>query len=130
MWKIISVVFISLFVLVVLFGIINTRFRMSLTEPQNEPTPNQIDLAKSIVAQDLQSRGDNISNYDVVVMNRMVGFINSPHPGERVMGSPMPVPIDPVDIQVSLHGNTTSYLYIINPDSQKVVMRSFTEWLS
>jgi hypothetical protein len=58
-WKIVSIVFIALFILILAWGLMSTRPRPAFTEP----TQAQIDAATTIVAQDLQARGDNISNY-------------------------------------------------------------------
>jgi hypothetical protein len=133
-WKIVSAVFIALFIIVMIAGILNSRFRPPFMERLNEPTQEQIEMARSIVTHDLQARGDNISDYEVLVMNRMVGFISRPHPdGRLVMEQPESIIEgiqDPANIQVLLRGNSTGYLYIINADSQKIVMRSFTEWLN
>jgi hypothetical protein len=128
-WKMVSVVFIVLFIIILAWGLTNIRPRPSFTEP----TQGQIDMAESIVAQDLQARGDNISNYEVSVTNRIIGFIGEPHtwierPSIREIDTQGEAGFD--NLQVSLRGNSTAYLYIVNTDSEKIVMRSFTEWLS
>lgn len=128
-WKIISVVFIVLFILILLWGLINVRPRYQFIEP----TQDQIDMAKTVVANDLQVRGDSIDNYDVDVTNRVVGFIGRPRQGN---GRPDIKPMEFPDrmsslgsnIQVSLRGNSTGYVYIVDLDSEKILMRSFTEW--
>ena len=129
-WKIVSAVFIVLFVLILVLGFMSPRPRMAF----NEPTQEQIGMAESMVAQDLQARGDNISNYEVSVTDRIVGLI-----GNSRIGNAMPairqfnLPGEAENfrnLQVSLRGNTTAYLYIVDIDSEKVVMRSFTEWFS
>jgi Na+-transporting methylmalonyl-CoA/oxaloacetate decarboxylase gamma subunit len=129
-WKMVSAVFIVLFVLILAVGFIHPRIRPAFTEPTQE----QASMAESIVAQDLQARGDSISNYEVSVTNRIVGFIGEPYPGnERLAMRQFSLPGEPEsfrNIQVSLRGNTTAYLYIVDIGSEKVVMRSFTEWFS
>ncbi|MCX6814458.1 MAG: hypothetical protein NTY20_02310 [Candidatus Aenigmarchaeota archaeon] len=129
-WKMVSVVFIALFILILAWGLMNTRPRPTFTEPTQE----QIDMAKAIVAQDLQTRGDNIDNYEVFVTNKIVGFIGKPHPMD---GMPDKTPMMCHDemcnlnnLQVSLQSNSTAYLYLVNIDSERVVMRSFTEWFN
>jgi hypothetical protein len=129
-WKIVSAVFIMLFVLILALGFINPRPRPAFTEPTQE----QISMAESIVAQDLQARGDNISNYEVSVTNRVIGFIGEPYPGNTMPAMrQFNLPGEAGNfrnLQVSLRGNTTAYLYIVDIDSEKVAMRSFTEWFS
>ena len=128
-WKILSLVFIALFILILAWGLMNSRPVQRFTEPTQE----QIDMAKSIVAQDMQSMGDNISNYEVSVTNRIMGFIGEPMLGGRSAMRQFNLPIGPENfrnLQVSLRGNATVYLYIVDIDSEKVVMRSFTEWFS
>jgi hypothetical protein len=126
MWKMVSLVFIALFILILAWGLMNTRPRPTFTEPTQE----QIDAAKTIVAQDLQARGDNISNYEVFVTNRIVGLFGMPHPSNEEPAINHIKPGDFRNIQVSLRGNTTAYLYIVNIDSGKILMRSFTEWFN
>lgn len=128
-WKIVSVVFIALFILILAWGLMNTRPRPTFTEPTQE----QIDMAKTIVAQDLQARGDSIDNYEVFVTNRVVGLFYR-HPSDE---GPATKQINPPgemenfrNLQVSLRGNSTAYLYLVNIDSEKILMRSFTEWLN
>jgi len=129
-WKMVSVVFITLFILILAWGLMNTRPRPTFTEPTQE----QIDMAKSIVAQDLQARGDSIDNYEAFVTNRVVGFIGQPHPGNE---GPDVRQINHLgemenfrNLQVSLRGNSTAYLYLVDADSGEILMRSFTEWFN
>lgn len=129
-WKIVSAVFIVLFVLILAVGFMHPRPRMAFTEPTQE----QVSMAESVVAQDLQARGDNISNYEVSVTNRVIGFIGEPYPGNAMPAiRQFNLPGESENfrnLQVSLRGNTTAYLYIVDIDSEKITMRSFTEWFS
>jgi len=131
-WKLVAIVFIALFAIVLAGGLLQMRLRSHPFMAQfPEPTQEQIELAKGIVAADLTLKGDSIDNYDVLVMNRMVGFlVRRPEDGKRFIGQPVPGPgmMGPANIQVSLRGNSTGYLYIVDMESQKIIMRSFTEW--
>lgn len=130
-WKIVSVVFISLFILILVWGMINLRFRTHFPEPTQE----QIDMAGAVVSEDLQAAGDSIDNYEVSVTNRMIGFIGRPGPGN---GMPGRVPGNHHDmsgasgknIQMSLRGNSTGHLYIVDLESESILMHSFTEWFN
>lgn len=126
-WKITSVVFIALFVIILLWSMLSLRPRYDFSEPTQE----QIDMAESIVAQDLQSMGDSIDNYEVSVTDRMIGFMGRHEmmdgmPGMRHGGFPDEMSMR--NLQISLRNNSTGYLYIVNMDSERVMMRSFTEW--
>jgi hypothetical protein len=127
-WKMVSVVFIALFILILAWGLMNTRPRPTFTEPTQE----QIDMAKAIVAQDLRARDDSIDNYEVFVTNRIVGIFDRLRPSNEGPAIKQIKPPGEMEnfrnIQVSLQGsNSTSYLYIVNIDSGKILMRSFTE---
>lgn len=128
-WKLVSIVFIILFISIIAWGIIDVNSR-----PLFDPTTdNQVDMAKAIVAQDLISKGDNIGNYDVSVTKRIVGFINGHNMPD---GMPCMRHMEPSDggcnfrssIQVSLRGSNSGHLYIIESESGKILMHSFTEY--
>lgn len=127
-WKIVSIVFIALFIVVLIWGQMNLRSRHHFAEPTQE----QIDSAKSIVSRDLQAMGDSMDNYQVSVTNRIMGFIGGPRPDEMPpMGQIMPLETESSgNLQISLRSNTTNYLYLVDIDSGKILMRSFTEWLN
>jgi len=124
-WKIVSVVFISLFILILLWGLMNLRSR-----PQfSEPTQEQIDMAGAIVAGDLRASGDSIDNYEVSVTKRMVGFIGRSRPGNGMPGMKHMASTNGMrNLQVSLRGNSTGHLYIVDLESESIVMHSSTEW--
>jgi hypothetical protein len=128
-WKLVSVVFIAMFILILVWGLISLRSRPQFLEPTSE----QVDMARNVVAQDLQTMGDSIDDYEVIVTDRMVGFIGMPGPrngmpGIKHMGPPNGMRMR--NLQVSLRGNSTGYLYIIDLDSEGIAMRSFTEWFN
>ena len=129
-WKIVSLVFIALFIVILVWGLNNMRPRPTFTEPTQE----QIDMAKAIAAQDLQAKGDSIDNYEVFVTNRIVGFIGEPQlDKERHAIGQINMPGEVGNfrnLQVSLRGNSTAYLYLVDIGSGKIVMRSFTEWFN
>jgi hypothetical protein len=130
-WKIVSVVFISLFILILLWGITNLRSRPQFPEPTQEQT----DMAVAVVTDDLQASGDSIDNYEVSVANRMIGFIGRPGPrngmpGLKPGGHPDMARVSGENIQVALRGNSTGHLYIVDLESGSIVMHSFTEWFN
>jgi hypothetical protein len=128
-WKIVSVVFIALFIVILLWAIIGIR----QTPHFDEPTLEQADVARSVVAQDLLASGDSIDNYDVSVTNRMLGFVGRHHPrnGVSIMEPESFLDMQNClgrNLQVSLRGNSTGYVYTVDVDEQKILMKSFTEW--
>jgi hypothetical protein len=130
-WKIVSVVFIALFILILAWGVFGLRQKPNFTAP----TEDQIDLAKTVVAEDLHTMGDSIDNYEVFVTNRIVGFIGKSHQrngmhGMKPLGCPNMMGCSGRNIQVALKGNSSGYLYIVDMDSGKISMKSFTEWFN
>lgn len=127
-WKIIAAVFIILFCAALIGGL----FRITHTRsPFMAPTQEQIDSAKTIVAQELAKEGDDINNYEVIVSNRIgkfngikIGF----HPGPPGRQVPAETRSEKV-IHISLHGNSTTHFYLVDIDSERVIMHSFTEWM-
>jgi len=129
LWKIVSVIFIALFIAILLWAFTGMRPEHRF----DEPTLVQAETAKALVAQDLLAGGDSIDNYDVLVTNRMLGFIGRSHPRN---GMP-PMRHEPClergtcparNLQVSLRGNSTGYVYTVDIDEQRIMMKSFTEW--
>jgi hypothetical protein len=126
-WKIVAAVFIILFCAALIGGL----FRISQPRPPfMAPTQEQIDSAKAVVAQDLEKRGDDINNYEVIVSDRIGEFKNigigvSPKPSGRQGQVGMH---EGKIIHVSLYSNSTNHFYLIDMDSEKVVMHSLTEW--
>ncbi|MEM5812677.1 MAG: hypothetical protein QW286_03085 [Candidatus Aenigmatarchaeota archaeon] len=128
-WKLVSAVFILLFVFVLVLWFFSPRPRPAFIELTQE----QKDIAKAIVTQDMQARGENISTYEIFVTNRAVGFIGKPRPDNFYGPRPSRCPegiCRMESVQVLLHTNSTSYLYIVDINKGKILMRSFTEWLN
>ena len=128
-WKTVSVIFILLFVSIIAWGLLSLGSRPVFAELTEE----QITLARDIVAEDLESSGDSIDNYEVSVTKRMIGFVGR---GHHLNGGPYwkPVGTDKAPcnmrggVQVSLRNNYSGHLYIVDTQSRRVLMRSFTEW--
>lgn len=110
-WKIVSIVCIVLFFLIVLgkFARLHS-FRSSFSVPSED----QIVFAKYVVAEDLMKRGDNITNYDSGVDNKIRKF------GRGGVQKNM--------IQVYLSKNSTRQTYLLNIDDGEIIMRSETEF--
>ena len=124
--KVVSLVFIVLFISIITGGFIQASTQKQFTEPGGDLA----ELAREIVAQDLLSMGDSIDNYDIYVTNRMVGFVN----GHRPMGKhavwPGPGGCLSDNIQVILKAENSGMLYMVNAETERVMMRSHTEWFS
>jgi hypothetical protein len=129
-WKIVSIAFILVFVSVIAWGILSVRSAPEFSEPSED----QVGFARSIVASDLQGRGDSIENYEVIVTNRVVGYVGHDHMeggmhGPGFMGCPAMMNCYRRNVQVALMGNSSAYLYIVDMEEGKIVMRTFTEWM-
>jgi hypothetical protein len=130
-WKIVAVVFIVLFCLALAGGL----FRIYHSGPlPNAPTHEQMDSAKAIVAQELANNGDDISNYEVTVSTQIrrlergsAPFFGMEGP-EGSQGFAVEMPAGNT-IHVSLRSNSTTHFYLVNVDSGKIIMHSFTEWM-
>jgi len=112
-WKVVSVVFIFLFILVIIGGVyfrIPPHFRGQL----NIPTQDQIDSAKATIAKELQKDGDDIQNYQVAVSENIRGLGRMTPPRNI--------------LQVSLQKNSTMHLFLIDVDSGEILMHSRTEF--
>ena len=110
-WKIVSIIFIGLFSLILIHGLIRVRdFRSSFSEITQE----QSDSAKSIITQELQKRGDNIDDYDVRVENRILKI--DVEGAQRNM------------IQIFLYKDEKMYLYLIDMDSEELVLYTQAEF--
>jgi len=108
-WKGVAIAFIVVFCIIVVFGII--RF-YHFEPPRAAANPSQIDLAEKVVAQDLSSRGKNISNYKIQVSGMARGFARDG--------------VSKSIIQVSLYDKSRRHLYLIDADSGQMVMHSET----
>lgn len=131
LWKIVAVVFIVLFGLAVAGGLL----RIYHAGPSmNVPTHEQMDSAKAIVAQELAKSGDNISNYEVTVSTQIRRLERGPAPffamegpeGSRGFAEEISAGNT---LHVSLQSDTKTHFYLVNIDTGKIVMHSFTEWM-
>ncbi|MBI4140234.1 hypothetical protein HY485_00185 [Candidatus Woesearchaeota archaeon] len=112
-WKIISMSFIALFCLFLIFGLVRVyHFKSAFAKA----TPEQISLAKELVTQKLARQGDDISKYDFKVSN----FIRRPGRAGRTNVENA--------IQVSLKNDSTAQLYIIDIDKKSILLYSKTEF--
>lgn len=134
-WKIISVIFIVMFCLMLIGGLMRVYHFMSVF---SVPTQEQIDSAKDIIAQELENKGDDIDDYEISVSNRIIDFdrmgrskgifVEIEHSEDskgifdRIMDSEG-------TIQVSLVKNSTMHSYLIDVNSGTVVMHFFIEWV-
>ena len=127
MLKIVSIIFILLFVSALVGVFINASRAPKFTEPTEE----QAESAISIVSYELKAMSDSIENYEIAVTNRMMGFIEGGH-GMRPVRSPGCMMESSGchrnNIQVAVRNGSTTHLYIVDLDSGKIVMRSSTEW--
>jgi len=104
-WKIVSLIFIALFVIVVAAGfLLVSHFRSNLLPPTSE----QVTAAEAIVAQDLAANGDDIANYEVTV---------SPTARKRTSQT---------ILQVRLTQNATEHLYLLDLESSTILVHSQT----
>ena len=129
-WKIVSVVFIILFISILAWGILSLRAKPVFTGI----TEQQITMAEGVVAQDLEARGDSIENYNVSVTNQVVGFVKGHSPmGKHAVWPghcPGPGGCQPANIQVILKADNSGMLYMVDSETGRVMMRSHTEWFN
>lgn len=129
-WKIVAVVFIVLFCFAVAGGL----FRIYHNEPpMSVPTQEQMDSAKAVVAQELVKNGDDISNYEVTVSPQIRRLERMPPPFFMMKGSDEPRFNEEMQagntIHVSLRSDTKTHFYLVDIDTGKIIMHSFTEWM-
>jgi len=110
-WKVVSVVFLFLFIIVLVGGLFRaSHSRGSLTPP----TQAQVGLATAAVAKALQEKGDDIGSYRVVISRDV-----------RRFGRPeTPLSI----IQVSLERNSTRQMFLVDAGTGELLMWSQTEF--
>ncbi len=129
-WKIIAVVFIVLFGMALAGGL----FRIYNSGPlPSAPTQEQMDSARNVVAQELAKSGDDISNYEVTVSS-MIRKLDRMPPmfirmeGPETTGFNQEIS-DGNTLHVSLQSETKTHFYLVNIDTGKIIMHSFTEWM-
>lgn len=110
-WKTVSVVFIVLFFLILIVGIMRAyHFKSSFITA----TEDQVNSARTIVSQELQNKGEEIDDYEIYVGNKIRKH------GRNAKSI----------IQVSLLKDSTRHLYLIDIDSHEIVLHSETEFYS
>lgn len=108
-WKVISIAFIAIFCVILLFGVL----RWYHLKPHHMAVQqSQLDLAKEVVSADLSSAGYNLSDYKVQVADSIRGFSRD-RQNENI-------------IQVSLFGDSKMHQYLVDADSGKIIMHSET----
>ncbi len=130
-WKIVSIAFILLFISIIAIGATRLHTRPSFSELTQE----QKDLAISIVEADFQTIG-NIEDYKVEASQSIIAFMSKkPIPNgipDRNHTEWLMKKTDSLNkpVQVSLRNESTVYMYLVDTETQEVIMRSFTEWLN
>jgi hypothetical protein len=110
-WRIVSAAFVMAFLLILAGGLIKARgTEYSVTAA----TPEQVEYAKLIVAQELQSKGDSIENYDVMISQRIREF------GRQKLSKNI--------MQASLYKDSARHLFLIDTDSGRIIMHTKTEF--
>jgi hypothetical protein len=110
-WKILSIVFIVLFLLVIISGLWRAyHFRHSVVKA----TLAQTDIVKSVAMTDLNNRGINVSSLSFKV-------------SEEIRKTPMN-PNNTQILEVSAHNASVRYMYIIDVQSANILVYSMTEF--
>jgi len=108
-WKIIALAFVAVFCVIIVISMI----RLYHFEPHRSfANLAQLDLAKSVVSQDLSKQGDNISNYKLQASDMARGFARDG--------------LNKNIIQISLYDRSKRHLYLVDVDSGEIVMHSET----
>jgi len=105
-FKITSIVVVLIFVLIIAAGLIREYY----PSPSAKPTESQILAAKTVVASALQSEGDALSNYRFVASDR-IRHLSRNEDSKRVL-------------EVSAYNNMTRHTYLIDMDSNGIVVHS------
>ena len=109
LWKGIALAFIAVFIVIIVFGLV----RFYTFQPHHfAAQPVQTSLAEKAVADDLNQRGDNLSNYKVQISDMARGFTRDG--------------MNKNIIQVSLSDGSIRQIYLVDSDSGQIVMHSET----
>jgi len=109
-WKVIAILFIALFAATLVFSLVKLqRFKQTLADP----TDAQLESVRSIVLQDLEGRGFNISDCSVKVAPKIRGMEEA--------GTDRNI------IQVFAISNSSRHNYLIDMDSDMILLHSQTE---
>jgi len=110
-WKIISIIFIVVFVVILIGGLLRAYY---FRTGSKSATPAQMELAKTVALSDLKNNGENITGYTVQVSNR----IRMPPPNT------LPRNIT----EVLIYNQSVRYNYIIDADTGKILVSMRTEF--
>jgi len=105
-WKIVSLVFIVLFIAMLSLGAIRAH---SYQSEFVAPTPEQVDAVQAVISDTLESNGETIDDYEIVVSTHV-----------RKFGLDKSQNI----LQVMLHKGTEHQWYLVDVDSGEIVTRS------
>jgi hypothetical protein len=118
-WKIISISFISIFVLILLLGLIKHFQIRHMSQPVSQ---EKIDSIKSAVLSDLQTRGENISSdIKVAPMTRLDQDHSRKDGTERRI------------IEASVDSENKRITYLLDANTNEILMRSevqFFGWMN
>ena len=110
-WKIVSIVFIVLFVLVLISGL----WRAYTFRPAFDlANASQIEAAKNIAVSDLASRGENVASYQFKVSDK-IREIPGDAENKKVL-------------EVNVYNESVHNMYIIDVQSGAILMYSKTEF--
>ena len=110
-WKILSIIFISIFLLVVIASLIRLyHFKSAFKESKNE----EIGMAKSVVYDYLASNGRNVSMDNITPFNRITR-IQYNHSEKKLIG-------------VMVSDGSYEEMFLVDVDSNEIMMHSTTEF--
>lgn len=108
-WKGAALVFVAIFCAIIIVGVIRLYRFQSTYQPASQA---EITLAENAVAQDLNSSGDSISNYQVAVSNDTRTIADDG--------------LNETIIQVSLFSPSKRQSYLLDASSGQIVMHTIT----
>ena len=108
----ISLVVIALFIIIVVIGVFKEIDSGRKALP---PTQIQVATARALVASALQSQGDSLSHYQIVIGKKIK--INGQ--GENATET----------LQLCLSNNSTRHVYLVNPGANTIVLHSLLEFI-
>jgi hypothetical protein len=114
-WKIISIIFIVIFALVVIGGLLKSYH---FHESMHAATQQQVDAARTMAIADLKGRGEDLTNFTW----RASDFVRK----APVMGNNSRDEI----IEVTLNNQTVRHSYLIDITAGKIIMYARTEFPS
>jgi hypothetical protein len=107
-WKLVAICFIVIFAIFIVFGLIRAYHSKSSFVI---PSQDQKDLALKVATEKFVSSGGNLSDFKVIVSDRM----HKSHDGKSDI------------LQVSLYNNVINHVYIVDVDTGALLLHSETE---